>query len=211
MLTAIQFSQILMCPLSLAKRWEKPLNEAMQRFEINTPRRIAHFLAQIGHESLSLQRLHENLSYSRRRIGEVFGRRISETEQPAYARKPEKLANRVYAGRNGNGAETSGDGFRYRGRGPLAITGRANYRRIGDLLGLPLEEQPELLETPEAGALAAAAWWHDARVNTLADRGDDLAVSRRINLGSATSKATPEGMADRAARTSRALLALGAQ
>jgi putative chitinase len=209
MINAALLSQILMCPLALAQRWTAPLNEAMQRFEINTPRRIAHFLAQIGHESLSLQHLQENLSYSRKRIGEVFGRRLSEAEQPQYVRKPERLANRVYANRNGNRDEASGDGYRYRGRGPIALTGRDNYRRIGELLDLPLEDQPELLESPEVGALAAAAWWQDAGLNALADRDDLLGVSRRINLGSSTSKATPEGMADRTMRTSRALLVLG--
>lgn len=209
MISAMQLSQILMCPLSLAQRWTYPLDVAMQRFEINTPRRIAHFLAQCGHESNGLQTLQENLSYSRKRLDQVFGHRVADTEQPHYVRRPEKLGNRVYANRNGNGDEASGDGFRFRGRGLIQLTGRANYRRVGELIGMPLEDQPELLESPETSALAAAAWWHDAGINALADRDDTLGVSRRVNLGSATSKATPEGLPDRLARTRRAMEVLG--
>lgn len=208
MISAALLSRIMTCPLTLAQRWASPLDIAMCRFDIVRARRIAHFLAQLGHESQSLQRLQENLSYSRKRIGDVFGHRLSEPEQPLYVRRPERLANRVYAGRNGNGDEASGDGYRYRGRGPIALTGRANYRRIGTLIGHPLEQQPDLLETPEIGALAAAAWWQLIGANETADRNDVLAVSRLVNLGSANSRSTPEGIVDRMKRTEHALQAM---
>ena len=96
-------------------------------------------------------------------------------------------------------------------QGPMQHTGRGNYRRVGELIGAPLEEQPTLLLEVEVGALAAAAYWHDNGLNSLADTGDVLTVSRKINLGSATSKHTPEGLQDRIDRTNRALALLGAR
>lgn len=209
MLTAAHLSQILMCPLTLAQRWADPLNVAMDTFDITTPRRQAHFLAQLGHESHSLQTLQELLSYSPKRIRDEYGCRVAEAEHASYARKPERLANRVHADRGGNGDEASGDGYRYRGRGPLPLRGRGDYRRIGVLIGMPLEDQPELMESPEVAALAAAAWWHDAGLNVLADKDDLLAISRHVNLGSAACKATPQALSERGARTRRALVALG--
>ena len=209
MLTAPLLAQIMQCPVSRAQRWAGPLNAAMKRFGINTPQRAALFLAQLGHESLSLSRTEESLSYSRDRLLEVFGRYVTHAEAASFVHKPTKLGNRVYAKRNGNGNEASGDGYLFRGRGPLQHTGRGNYRRMGQLIGQPLEEQPALLIEPEVGAMAAAAFWHDNGLNAHADRRDVLAVSRIINLGDARSRATPNGMADRTTRTTRALAALG--
>jgi len=209
MLTAPLLAQIMLCPLPRAQRWVDPLNAAMRRFGINTPRRAAHFLAQVGHESLSLTKQEEGMSYSRLRLEEVFGRRLSAAELPSFVSQPVKLGNRVYANRNGNGNEASGDGYLFRGRGPMQHTGRGNYRHVGQLIGQPLEEQPALLLEPEIGAMAAAAYWHDAGLNSLADTRDVLAVSRTVNLGNARSRKTPNGMADRTARTTRALAVLG--
>jgi len=211
MITDAQLAQALRCPPARAQRWHPPLSTAMRRFGITTPRRVAHFIAQVGHESLSLSRTEESLSYSLPRLLEVFGKRIPANSASLFVRQPEKLGNYVYADRNGNGNVASGDGYRYRGRGPMQHTGRGNYRRIGGLIGQPLEEQPALLVEVEIGALAAAAYWHDNGLNTLADSGDVLMVSRKINLGSATSKYTPEGMTDRIDRTHRALTILGAR
>ena len=205
MLTASQLAQIMQCPLPRAQRWVAPFNAAMKRFGINTPVRAAYFLAQVGHESLSLSRVEESLSYSRERLLEVFGRYVAAPEAASFVHQPTKLGNRVYASRNGNGNEASGDGFRYRVRGPMMHTGRGNYRHIGQLIGQPLEDMPRLLIEPEIGAMGAAAFWHDNRLNTYADQRDVLAVSRVVNLGNARSRATPNGMADRTARTRRAL------
>lgn len=209
MLTAIQLSQIMQCPLPRATRWVEPLNAAMRRFGINTKVRVAHFLAQLGHESLSLSRFEESLSYSRPRLLEVFGHRIASADAAAFVRQPMKLGNHVYANRNGNGSEASGDGYLYRGRGPLQHTGRGNYRHIGKLVGQPFEQQPALLIEPESGAMAAAAYWHDKGLNAYADRRDVLSISRGINLTTIQSRRTPNGMADRTARTRRALQVLG--
>lgn len=210
MVTAEQLSRIMQCPLPRAQRWAPALNAAMARFGITTKRRAAHFLAQVGHESLSLSKLEENLSYSSKRLQEVFGKRIAPSEVAAFVHQPVKLGNRVYANRNGNGNEASGDGYRFRGRSPGQITGRGNYARAGQLIGQPLEEEPQLLLDVEIGAEATAAFWQDAGMNALADGGDVLTISRRYNLGDARSRATPEGMSDRISRTNRALQVLGA-
>ncbi|WP_439450318.1 glycoside hydrolase family 19 protein [Stenotrophomonas sp. ATs4] len=211
MLTTPQLAQIMQCPLTRAQRWVAPLHAAMKRFGINTPVRAAYFLAQVGHESLSLLRVEESLSYSRERLLEVFGKYVEGLEAAAFVHTPVKLGNRVYANRNGNGDEASGDGHLYRGRGPMMHTGRGNYENIGQLIGQPLEDMPTLLIEPEIGAMAAAAFWHDNRLNAYADQRDVLSVSRVVNLGNARSRATPNGMADRSARTNRALVALGAR
>jgi putative chitinase len=208
MLTPTLLAQIMQCPLPRAQRWATPLNVAMERFDIRTVLRQAQVLAQLGHESLSLSRVEESLSYSHARLLEVFGHRITASEAAAYVHQPEKLGNRVYANRNGNGDEASGDGYLFRGRGPLQHTGRGNYAHIGTLIGLPLAQQPQLLQVPEHGAMAAAAYWNDLGLNAHADRGDVLAVSRGVNLGSPRSRRTPNGLADRTRRTTLALRVL---
>ena len=155
--------------------WARALNDAMERHEISTPQRAAAFLAQIAHESGQLCRLVENLNYSADRLMKVWPKRFPTIEKATlYERNPEKLANYVYANRLGNGDDQSGDGWKYRGRGVIQVTGRANYRTIGDALGLPLEEQPELLEEPDAASLSAAYFWKSRGLNELADdRNDD--------------------------------------
>lgn len=209
MLTDDQLAGVMQCPVARAARWNPALTAAMKEFGIIGGRRIAHFLAQIGHESLSLSRTEENLSYSQARLLEVFGRRILPAQASAYVHNPKALGSRVYANRLGNGNESSGDGYLFRGRGPSQLTFRNNYRRIGELLKLPLEEQPGLMLEIAIGARAAAAYWKDNGFNALADANNTVGVSKKWNLGSATSKATPEGLSDRITRTNRALSILG--
>ncbi|MBI5558055.1 MAG: glycoside hydrolase family 19 protein [Deltaproteobacteria bacterium] len=155
--------------------WCAPLNDAMDRFAINNPQRAAAFLAQIAHESGELCRLAENLNYAAKRLMQVWPKRFPTLEKAEmYARNPAKLANYVYAKRLGNGDEQSGDGWRYRGRGVIQVTGRGNYRTIGAALGLPLEAEPQRLEQPGAAALSAAYFWQSRGLNELADdRNDD--------------------------------------
>lgn len=137
--------------------WVDPLNQAMARFRIDTPARVAAFLAQIAQESGQLNKLVENLNYSAKRLMEVWPNRFPDMDKAnRYANNPEKLANYVYASRLGNGNEASGDGWAYRGRGLIQITGRGNYRSVASALGLPLEAQPELLEQALPAALSAA-------------------------------------------------------
>ncbi|HIE1735584.1 glycoside hydrolase family 19 protein [Pseudomonas aeruginosa] len=165
------------------------LNVAMERFGITSPVRVAAFLAQVGHESSQLTRLMENLNYSARGLAATWpSRYLGADGQPnalaqGLARKPRAIANNAYASRNGNGDEASGDGWCYRGRGLLQITGRSNYRAAGAGLGQPLEQEPELLEQPEWAAISAAWWWSTHGLNELADRGEFAAITRRINGG----------------------------
>lgn len=165
------------------------LNVAMKRFGITSPVRVAAFLAQVGHESSQLNRLVENLNYSDQGLAATWPSRYRGADgQPnalaqRLARNPRAIANNAYASRNGNGDEASGDGWRFRGRGLLQITGRANYRAAGTGLGQPLEQEPELLEQPEFAALSAAWWWSTHGLNELADRGELAAITRRINGG----------------------------
>ncbi|AJD63599.1 TPA: glycoside hydrolase family 19 protein [Pseudomonas aeruginosa] len=165
------------------------LNRAMLQFDIQGGARQAAFLAQVGHESGQLTRLVENLNYSARGLAATWPiRYLGADGQPnalaqRLARNPRAIANNAYASRNGNGDEASGDGWRYRGRGLLQITGRANYRAAGAGLGQPLEQEPELLEQPEFAALSAAWWWASHGLNELADRGEFAAITRRINGG----------------------------
>ena len=181
----------------------------MTRCGITTRRRVAHFLAQIGHESGSLTRTEENLNYSATRLRQIWPTRFTAETALNYANHPQRIANRVYANRMGNGDEASGDGWRYRGRSPIQLTGRDNYRRMADLTGLPLLSKPDLACNVTEGALIAATWWQANGLNPLADTGDTLAVSRRVNLGSATTTRTPNGLRDRIERTRRAGTVLG--
>nr|WP_019365842.1 glycoside hydrolase family 19 protein [Pseudomonas luteola] len=169
------------------------LNEAMARYQIITQKRVAAFLAQVGHESAQLTRLVENLNYSAEGLANTWPNRyaIAAAARPlapnelAYklARKPEAIANNVYANRMGNGSEASGDGWRYRGRGLIQITGRNNYASVGAALGLDLINHPELLERPEHAAMSAAQFWSVNGLNALADAGRFADITRRINGG----------------------------
>ncbi len=165
------------------------LTSAISRFSITTPARQSAFLAQCAHESAGFSRFAENLNYSAAGLAATWpGRFRGADGQPnalalAYQRRPAVIANHVYANRMVNGDEESGDGWRFRGRGLLQITGRGMYQRCGDALGLPLLEQPDLLLRPEQAVLSAAWFWQSNGLNALADAGDFEAITRRINGG----------------------------
>lgn len=175
------------------------LNVAMNKFAIVTRLRIAGFIAQIGHESGQLTRLVENLNYSAEGLMKTWPSRFDLVRATAAARKPEQIANIVYAGRMGNSAP--GDGWRYRGRGLIQVTGKTNYAACGEALGEDLINRPELLEQPQYAALSAAWFWSVNGLNTLADAGDLAKITRRINGGH-------NGQADRQALYDRALKVL---
>lgn len=189
-LTEKQLKTIM--PLCDTGTWIVPINNAMARFEIDTPDRTAAFLAQLAHESAETTRLTEGLSYSRAdRLCAVWPKRFPTTgaAQP-YVKNPEKLANFVYANRGGNGDAASGDGYRYRGRGLFQLTFRDNYRLAGDALNMALVDDPDLVATPPVAALTAAHYWQRLGLNALADHqpGDDDVkdfeqISIRINGG----------------------------
>jgi len=167
----------------IIERFVEPLNEVLAFYEINTPERISMFLAQVGHESGGLRTIKENINYSAEGLKRVFPKYFRTVNPADYAKKPEKIANRVYASRMGNGDEASGDGFRFRGRGAIQLTGRSNYTTCGADLEVDLINNPDWLEEPE-GAIRSAAWFWDSRdLNQWADAGDIVTVTKKINGG----------------------------
>ena len=197
------FEQALRLSTSLANRWYHHVMGAMEMFDITTPPRQAMFLAQIAHESGGLKLLVESFDYSISGLV-IFGSRLTEADRLRLGRKSEEacvplerqkeIANRVYAGRFGNGVSTSGDGWRFRGRGLKQITFSDNYRTCGQALGLNLLAYPELLEQDEHAAKSAGWFWSDRGLNAFADRGDFDTVTRAINGSSMN------GYADRVSR-----------
>jgi len=184
MLTREQLLAVMPRAAAAPVDFTRPLDAAMRRFEIDRPARCAAFLAQLAHESGELRQWTENLNYSWQGLRAVFPKYFpTDAAAQAFHRQPEKIANRVYGGRMGNGGEASGDGWRYRGRGPIQLTGKDNYRACGQAIGVDLVSRPELLETPEVGCLAAAWFWSSRGLNPLADAGKFLTITRRINGG----------------------------
>lgn len=165
------------------------LDAALKDFGIDTLPRIAAFVAQVGHESAQLTRCVEGFTYSAQRLAVVWPRRFRSADgsPTALARdvayQPERIANLVYAGRNGNGDEASGDGWRFRGRGLLQVTGRSNYRAVGEGLGQPFVARPQLLAEPRWACRSAAWWWQRNGLNKMADAARFEDITRRINGG----------------------------
>ncbi|TAN58604.1 MAG: glycoside hydrolase family 19 protein [Magnetospirillum sp.] len=182
-------------------RFAPPLTEACAEWGIDTPLRLAAFLAQIAHESGQLRALVENLNYSAEALLRVFPHHFDAVQAGAYARHPDRIASRGYANRMGNGDEASDDGWRYRGRGLIQVTGKTNYAACGTALGLNLIAQPELLEQPGPAARSAAWFWHRNGLNRPADARDIETITRRINGGLT-------GLEDRKAHYARACAAL---
>lgn len=166
--------------------WFNALNEYLPLFEITTPARVAGFIAQCQHESLDFTLLQENLNYGAKGLRGLFGKYFPTDElAKQYERKPELIANRIYGGRMGNGPEASGDGWRFRGRGIIQITGRSNYTQCSkDLFqDTSLVEDPDLLRTPEYAVLTACWFWRKNALNQICDTGDIVLLSKRINGG----------------------------
>jgi putative chitinase len=174
------------------------LNKAMDHFQINTTDRIAMFLAQVGHESGGLMHVEENLNYKANRLPVVFPRYFHDVDPNKYAHNPEKIANRVYANRMGNGPESSGDGYRYRGRGLIQLTGMENYDRFAKDFSISLNDAVAYLSTPEGACMSAAWFWHIHNLNNYADNRDVVKVTRLINGGEI-------GLAERTAAYNEAL------
>lgn len=161
------------------------LDDVLSEYGINkNPRRLAHFLAQLSHESAGFTALEENLNYSGMALWRVFRRHFKDQQEAeSFARQPELIANRVYSNRMGNGPESSGDGFRYRGRGFIQLTGKNNYAHYGNLLGIDLLDEPFRASEPETALRLASAYWTENGLNKLADRNNLDAITRRINGG----------------------------
>ena len=164
----------------LAKRSD----DLFARFAITPSNRLNFLLAQVGHESGGLTVTEENLTYRAERLMEVWPSRFPTLAAARpFAASPEKLGNQVYAGRMGNGPPSSGDGFRFRGRGYIQITGRDAYREIGVLIGQDLENAPDLAVEPEHALLVTCGFWQWKGLSAICDTGDYAAATRRINGG----------------------------
>jgi len=164
--------------------WYEALSSILPTYEIDSPQRVSAFIAQCTHESGGFKRLKENLNYKAESLARVFPKYFPSLDiAKQYAHDQEKIANRVYGGRMGNGDESSGDGFRYCGRGLIQLTGRNNYTKFAESIGMAVEEVPSLLETFE-GAVKSACWfWKTNNLNQYADAGDILTMTKRINGG----------------------------
>ncbi len=177
-----------MCPKTKASVLEgylEPLNTVAEYYEMNVnPARLAGFLAQTAHESGGYTAIKENLNYSAKGLRGTFGKYFPNDEiANHYAKKPEMIANRVYANRMSNGPEESGDGYRFCGRGLIQLTGRANYTKFANDLGMSIEDTIAYLETPN-GAVASAGWfWDNNKLNQYCDSGDFVTLTKRINGG----------------------------
>jgi len=167
--------------------WYEALNEILPEYEINTPQRVAAFMAQCAHESGGFRALKENLNYRAPSLRKIFPKYFPDdataNHYASLPNKQEAIANRIYANRMGNGDEASGDGFRYCGRGLIQLTGKENYTWFAASLDIPVEEASEYLQTFE-GAVQSACWfWETNNLNQWADKGDILTLTKRINGG----------------------------
>lgn len=204
-LTKAQLKQLL--PKNpYVDQWHNALSQLLPDYEINTPQRIAAFVAQCSHESAGFTALRENLNYRWQSLRKIFPKYFPTDElAQEYANKPNKqeaIANRVYANRMGNGPESSGDGWRFCGRGLIQLTGRDNYSWFAASLGIPVEEASEYLQTFEGAAQSACWFWETNGLNRWADAGDILTLTKRINGGTI-------GLDDRIKHYNHALHVLG--
>lgn len=187
--------------------WYDALKEIMPKYEINTANRIAGFIAQCAHESADFKQLEENLNYSENALGAVFGRYFDADkggrDAAKYARNPEMIANYVYQDefrtkRGAMGNVNEGDGWRFRGRGLKQLTGRNNYTAFGKTVNMTAEAAADYVSTPK-GAVESACWfWDTANLNKIADKGDIVAMTKKINGGTI-------GLEDRTDRWEKAL------
>jgi putative chitinase len=187
--------------------WFEALDKILPDYEIDTPQRVAAFLAQCAHESGGFNAIQENLNYRPETLMKLFGSHfpggLAEAQQYcAQPNKQEVIANRIYADRMGNGPESSGDGWAFCGRGLIQLTGRANYTRFAQSIDTPVEQVTEFLQTFE-GCVQSACWfWEANNLNQYADNGDILTMTKRINGGTL-------GLEDRKAHYQHALQVFG--
>ena len=164
--------------------WHHALAQLLPQYEINTPDRIAAFLAQCAHESGGFVFIKENLNYRWQSLRKVFPKYFpTDALAQQYEKQPQKIANRVYANRMGNGPEESGDGYKFCGRGLIQVTGRDNYSWFAASLQISPEEASEYMETFEGAAQSACWFWESNNLNQWADKRDILTLTKRINGG----------------------------
>lgn len=170
--------------LKIDPKWVDPLNETFARFDISNPNRQAAFIGQCGHECGNFRILEENLNYRAATLMKLWPKRFPTLDVAnQYAGNPKKIANMVYANRMGNRDESSGDGYRFRGRGCIQTTGHANYYHAGQSLGVDFVMEPDLVASPKYAALTAGFFWSTHGLNELADKQDHRSITKRINGG----------------------------
>ena len=186
--------------------WHNALSQLLPDYEINTPQRIAAFIAQCSHESGGFTALKENLNYKAATLRKIFPKYFPTdamaAEYAAMPNKQEAIANLVYANRMGNGPPESGDGYKYCGRGLIQLTGKSNYIAFADSLEISPEEASEYLSTFEGAAQSACWFWESNKLNQWADKGDIVTLTKRINGGTI-------GLEDRIKHYEHALHVLG--
>ena len=182
-LTASQLKQMV-TGITHVDHWIEAFDQLLPDYEINTPKRVAAFIAQCAHESGNFRFLKENLNYKAESLMKTFPKYFSDRDTAnAYAKQPIKIANRVYASRMGNGDEASGDGYRYCGRGLIQLTGKTNYDWFAASLEISSTEASEYLETFEGAAQSACWFWESNNLNVEADAGDIKKMTKKINGG----------------------------
>lgn len=170
--------------LGISQEWLEPLNETFEKFGIAHPHQQASFIGQCSHECNHFRTLQENLNYRPETLHQLWPNRFPSLEiANAYAHQPEKIANKVYANRMGNRDESSGDGWRFHGRGCIQLTGHDAYFHCGQALGVDFVASPDLVASPKYAALSAGWFWSTHNCNALADVGDDVGVTKKINGG----------------------------
>lgn len=187
-----------------AEEWAAAALEILPKYEINTPNRVAGFFAQCGHESAGFKVLEENLHYRAETLDKIFPKYFKNAGRNAadYAKQPEKIANVIYASRMGNGDTASGDGYRFRGRGVIQLTGRDNYTNFGKSIGLTADEVIDYVTTKK-GAIESACWyWNSRNINAACDANDIVKMTKLINGGTI-------GLDDRTKHYKEALAILG--
>lgn len=184
-----------------AEKWLNPLIATCEQFDINTPERIAGFLSQIAHESAGFSATRENLNYSAEALCRVWPSRFNAENCQDYARNPEKIANKAYSSRMGNGDEASGEGWKFSGKGLIQLTGKDNFTRFANAVGIDVIENPDLVAEPELAALSAGWFWSTNGLNALADARDVVGMTKKINGGT-------HGLDDRQAKYAAVLASM---
>jgi putative chitinase len=178
MVTASQLQR-----LHIGPEWADALNATFQKFDISNPLRQASFIGQCSHECGNFRILEENLNYKAEALQKLWPKRFDAAKAQACARNPKLIANTVYSNRMGNRDEASGDGYRFRGRGCIQLTGHANYFHAGQACGMDFVMEPDLVATPMYAAMTAGWFWDTHKLNRFADARDYIGMTKKINGG----------------------------
>ena len=189
--------------LGIDEKWVDSLNETFQKFNIVTVRQQGAFIGQVSHECGNFKILEENLNYRAATLMKLWPKRFPTQEiANSYEKNPKKIANMVYSSRMGNRDEASGDGFRFRGRGCIQLTGHSNYYHAGQACGIDFVMNPDLVATPKYAAITAGWFWSTHNCNALAEGQDWIGLTKKINGGTI-------GLKERIEHTERAIQVIG--